>query len=146
MASILSRPQCVNDMPDDSHTEIELMWPPFVFEQLNWVTFITLYMHATGNQLSIDKNEYRQTSNISHSLVGNGIVNHSDVVGPWPVGSTQTTSSFSTWHLSPFSISLLKLSQFETKSRSQPCNLLQTGFLSCVQVSDVDQMLIWDSS
>ena len=83
-------------MPNDSHTQMELMWPPFVFEQLNWVTFITLYMHATRKRLSIDKNEYRQTSNISNSLVGNEIVGDSDVVATSPVGAAPTTSPFST--------------------------------------------------
>ena len=40
--------------------------------------------------------EYRQTSNISRTLVGNEIVDHSDVVGASPVGAAPTTSSFST--------------------------------------------------
>ena len=40
--------------------------------------------------------DYRQTSNISHALVGNKIVDHSDVVGASPVGAAPTTSSFST--------------------------------------------------
>ena len=39
---------------------------------------------------------YRQVSNISRTLVGNGIVDHSDVVGASPVGAAPTTSSFST--------------------------------------------------
>ena len=43
--------------------------------------------------------EYRKTSNIRRTLVGNKIVNHSDVVGASPVGAAPTTSSFSTWHL-----------------------------------------------
>ena len=38
---------------------------------------------------------YRQTSNISRTLVDNKIVDHSDVVGASPVGSAPTTSSFS---------------------------------------------------
>ena len=42
------------------------------------------------------KDEYRKTSNISRTLVGNKIVDHSDVVGASPVGATPTTSSFST--------------------------------------------------
>ena len=42
---------------------------------------------------------YRQTSNISHTWVGNKIVDHSDVVGASPVGAAPTTSSFSTYHL-----------------------------------------------
>ena len=43
--------------------------------------------------------KHRKTSNISHTLVGNKIVDHSDVVGASPVGAAPTTSSFWTWHL-----------------------------------------------
>ena len=39
---------------------------------------------------------YRQVSNIRRTLVGNNIVDHSDVVGAPPVGAASTTSSFST--------------------------------------------------
>ena len=39
---------------------------------------------------------YRKTSNISRTLVGNKIVNNSDVVGASPVGAAPTTSSLST--------------------------------------------------
>ena len=39
---------------------------------------------------------YRKTSNISRTLVGNKIVDHSHVVGASPVGAAPTTSSFST--------------------------------------------------
>ena len=42
---------------------------------------------------------YRKVSNIRRTLVGNKIVDHSDVVGASPVGAAPTTSSFSTWHL-----------------------------------------------
>ena len=42
---------------------------------------------------------YRQVSNIRRTLVGNKMVDHSDVVGASPVGAAQTTSSFSTQHL-----------------------------------------------
>ena len=38
---------------------------------------------------------YRKTSNIRHTLIGNKIVDHSDVVGASPVGAAPTTSSFS---------------------------------------------------
>ena len=40
--------------------------------------------------------KYRQVSNIRRPLVGNKIVDHSDVVGASPVGAAPTTSSFST--------------------------------------------------
>ena len=39
---------------------------------------------------------YRKTSNISRTLVGNKIVDNSDVVVASPVGAAPTTSSFST--------------------------------------------------
>ena len=39
---------------------------------------------------------YRKTSNISHTLVGNRIVDNSDVIEASPVGAAPTTSSFST--------------------------------------------------
>ena len=42
------------------------------------------------------QNTYRKTSNISRTLVGNEIVDNSDVVGTSPVGAAPTTSSFST--------------------------------------------------
>ena len=37
-----------------------------------------------------------QVSNICGTLVGNQIVDHSDVVGASPIGAAPTTSSFST--------------------------------------------------
>ena len=39
---------------------------------------------------------YSKTSNISHTLVGNEIVDHSDVVKVAPISAAPTTSSFST--------------------------------------------------
>ena len=39
---------------------------------------------------------YCQTFNISCTLIGNKIVDHSDVVGAPPVGAAPTTSSLST--------------------------------------------------
>ena len=39
---------------------------------------------------------YRQVSIIRRTLVGNQIVDHSDVIGASPVGAAPTTSSFST--------------------------------------------------
>ena len=39
---------------------------------------------------------YRKVSNIRRTLVGNKIVDHSDVVEASPVGAAPTTSSFST--------------------------------------------------
>ena len=42
------------------------------------------------------KKNYCKTSNISRTLVGNKIVDHSDVAGASPVRTAPTTSSFST--------------------------------------------------
>ena len=44
----------------------------------------------------ISRTFYRKTSSISRTLVGNKIVDNSDVVGASPVGAAPTTSSFST--------------------------------------------------
>ena len=51
-------------------------------------------MSASGQRL-----KYRQVSNIRRTLVGNNIVDHSDVVGASPVGAAPTASSFSTKHM-----------------------------------------------
>ena len=42
---------------------------------------------------------YCQTSNVRHTLVGNNIVVHSDVVGVSPVRAASTASSILTQHL-----------------------------------------------
>ena len=39
---------------------------------------------------------FRQTFNVRHTLIGNKLVDHSDVVGASSVGAAPTTSSFST--------------------------------------------------
>ena len=49
-----------------------------------------------GNFIGDAPDTYRKTSTISHTLVGNKIVDNSDVVGASPVGADPTTSSFST--------------------------------------------------
>ena len=45
--------------------------------------------------LKLGMDTYRKTSNINRSLVGNEIIDNSDVVGASPVGAAPTTSSFS---------------------------------------------------
>ena len=57
-----------------------------------------LSFKATYAQKVFDTNmhDYRKTSNISHTLVGNKTADNSDVVGASPVGAAPTTSSFST--------------------------------------------------
>ena len=45
---------------------------------------------------SFTNKDYRKVSNISCTLIGNEIVDHSDVVGASPVGAAPITSSFTT--------------------------------------------------
>ena len=47
-------------------------------------------------QPGICRDTYRQTFDISRTLVGNNVVDHSDVVGESPAGAVPTTFSFST--------------------------------------------------
>ena len=54
-----------------------------------------LFGNFFSKMFKIDSS-YHQTSNTRHTLEGNKIVDHSDVVGAVPVGATPTTSSFST--------------------------------------------------
>ena len=44
------------------------------------------------------RNSYWQTSNIRRTLVGNNIVDQSNLIGASPVGAAPTKSSFSTEH------------------------------------------------
>ena len=46
--------------------------------------------------ITLGRNKYCQTYNISGTLVGNKIVDHLDVVGASPIGAVPTTFSFST--------------------------------------------------
>ena len=47
-----------------------------------------------GNKEPCGIPSYRKVSNIRHTLVGNKIVDDSDVVGASPVGAAPTTSLF----------------------------------------------------
>ena len=55
--------------------------------------------HCLGHTLIAYWSHYHKTSNMRGTLVGNIIVDHSDVVGTSPVSAAPTTSSFLTWHL-----------------------------------------------
>ena len=55
--------------------------------------YITSFFGSTQRG---DRWNYRQVSNIRRTLVGNKMVDHSDVAGASPVGAAPTTSSFST--------------------------------------------------
>ena len=55
-----------------------------------------LLASACAHKLHAWFSTYRKTSNISRTLVGNTIIENSDVVGALLVGAAPTTSSFST--------------------------------------------------
>ena len=60
---------------------------------------LTIVANISGRTHVVVQQKYRQVSNIRRTLVGNSIVDHSDVVGASPLGAGPTTSSFSTQHL-----------------------------------------------
>ena len=57
---------------------------------------LSLWNDVTYAPSLIMEDDYRLVSNRRRALVGNKIVDHSDVVGASPVGAAPTTSSFST--------------------------------------------------
>ena len=66
----------------------------YMFIQENTCDNVVCLMAAILSWSQYDT--YRKVSNIRRTLVGNKIVDHSDVVGASPVGAAPTTSSFST--------------------------------------------------
>ena len=68
---------------------------------------------------------YRQVCNIRRTLVGNKIVDHSDVVGASPVGAAPTTSSFPTEYLVSINCAKTTARQDERKSFVIWCDLYQ---------------------
>ena len=96
----------------DSHYKDKTVVRPFYLYNGNSSTGKTAFLYWDGHvianisifqSLDVCSNTnitvYCQISNISHTLVRNKIVDHSDVVGALPVGAAPTTSSFSTQHL-----------------------------------------------
>ena len=74
-----------------------LCWSILIYFEFNVFEGTHLGRHQTCQRIHKDYLYiYRQVSNISRTLVGNKIVDHSDVVGASPVGAAPTTSSFST--------------------------------------------------
>ena len=63
---------------------------------INHVSIYLMSLRPRVQTANINFATYRQVSNIRRTLVGNNIVDHSDVVGASPVGAAPTTSSFST--------------------------------------------------
>ena len=68
---------------------------------INWcyqMKQICLFQHVVDIDTKINwiNQNYRTTSNIEHTLIGNKIVDHSDAAAASPVGAAPTASSFST--------------------------------------------------
>ena len=63
------------------------MWSKPLWSRIN---------HTNTYLITAMKNINRQASNIRRTLIGNQIVDHSDVFGATPVGAAPTISSFST--------------------------------------------------
>ena len=78
-------------------------WYQFVDWNLQYVdidlkdkSYLDIVSRQTGWKFSHQCHKYHQIYNISLTLVGNKIADHSDVVGASPVGAATTTSSFLT--------------------------------------------------
>ena len=56
--------------------------------------YVAIWHHLATMSYTLE--DYRRISNIRRTLVGNKIVDHSDVVGAAPVGAAPTTSSLLT--------------------------------------------------
>ena len=70
--------------------------PYYLTRILTWI-IIVIQTSAVVNKVSrLHEGNYRKISNIGRTLVGNEIVDHSDVIRASHVGVAPTTSSFST--------------------------------------------------
>ena len=82
-----------------------------IFELISLFLFVMILVHGSYRSLwqyligkrqpgtkplIISMLDYSKTSNVSNTLVGIKIVDHSDVVGALPAGTAPTTSSFFT--------------------------------------------------
>ena len=87
-----------------SHCNIKTIFPGIgifiikIRHTWNSIIFIMriLLLVRLQHYTETNNNIYPQTSNISHTLLGNKIVDHSDVVWASPVGAAETISSFAT--------------------------------------------------
>ena len=87
--------QCWNIVDWAHRNKFLWKWNSYIFIQENVIE--TSSGQRRSFFLSFGVLKYRQVSNISRTLAGNTIVDHSDVVGAAPVAPT--TSSFSTEYL-----------------------------------------------
>ena len=70
---------------------------PKVFDWMPMAFTLRAWFSATSVKHCYFPSKYCEVSNIRRTLVGNKIVDLSDVVGAAPVGAAPTTSSFSTY-------------------------------------------------
>ena len=88
----------------------------------DWKLILTSFVWVTPEKTLSSRSlyfimSYRKISDISHTLVGYKIVDHSDVVGASPVGAAPTTSSFSTW------LQYIEQRQLQAETRNIWCGL-----------------------
>ena len=82
---------------------------------------------------------YRQNSDISHPVVGNKVIDHSDVVWASPVGAAPTTSSFSTKRMDAMNWAKTTARRDEKHSNY--------GFgATYIRSLTVSELIIWHSS
>ena len=84
---------CASDEYFDNEYKYEYPW--FLWSEYKGLEIRYSSIISMSTKYSRTQN-YRKTSNIRRTLVGNNIVDHSDVVGASPAGAAPTTSSFST--------------------------------------------------
>ena len=78
-----------------THTAVSALSPREMAKILQ-IFFQTYILRRNFRYIDSNVLPYRKTSNISRTLVGNKVVDNSDVIGASPVGAAPTTSSFST--------------------------------------------------
>ena len=77
----------------------KFLWKVFLIDNMLPLIQIVGWCQTSEKPLNEPATTYRQTSNISHTLVCNKLADHSDVVGAGPIGAVPTTSSSSTKQL-----------------------------------------------
>ena len=71
-------------------------WKRILYFIIKVVVILSICIYTVLCEAVVNSGTHQQTSNVSRTLLGSKIVDHSDVVGASPVGAAPTTSSFST--------------------------------------------------
>ena len=81
-----------------SNVNVKADWwqSKFQLDNMNSIDLARIGLNRDLRMYNTYLKNCRQTSNIMRTLVGNKIVDHSDVVGASPGGAAPTTSLFST--------------------------------------------------